>query len=83
MVGLVCSQETSKPNIILIYTDDLAETKNLVKEHSEKAEELLHKFKSVIAEGRSTEGPTQSNDTGHWEQLESWFTEIEYNKLAQ
>ena len=44
-------------------TDDEGEKKNLQAEHPEIVKHLTDKLKQIVADGRSTPGPKQSNDT--------------------
>ncbi|MDC0177904.1 arylsulfatase [Polaribacter sp.] len=52
--------------------DDIAETKNLIAEHSEKATELKAALKKIILDGRSTQGAKQTNEgMDNWPQIKA------------
>ncbi|WP_276166018.1 sulfatase family protein [Zobellia alginiliquefaciens] len=52
--------------------EDIGETKNLIVEHQEKAQELKTALKKIILDGRSSIGTTQKNDGMEgWKQIET------------
>jgi arylsulfatase A len=61
---------------------DRSETKNVAASYPEKVESLQKKISVVMAQGRSTPGAVQPNDTGYWDDL-TWMTEAQYNQLSQ
>ena len=63
-------------------SDDLAEATNVAPQHPERVNALTSTLTELIAQGRSTPGVAQKNDTGHWRQLH-WITRQEFNQLAQ
>lgn len=61
--------------------EDPSETNNLAGKHPDVVERLTHSANKIICNGRTTPGPRQSNDTGHWTDLE-WITPAEFRKQA-
>ncbi|MBU2950385.1 arylsulfatase [Tamlana agarivorans] len=52
--------------------DDIGETKNLIKQYPEQAEELKAALKTIILDGRSTPGAIQENEgMDGWKQIET------------
>ena len=52
--------------------EDIGETKNLIANYPDKADELKAALKKIILDGRSTSGATQENDGMEgWKQIES------------
>jgi arylsulfatase A len=47
-------------------SNDLKETKNLVKERPSLVEEMTRELRSIVQNGRSTEGPVAENTGGQW-----------------
>ena len=70
-----------KPAELYDLSTDRSEAKNVAASHPEKIQELTKKMNILIANGRSTPGAAESNDTGHWKDL-TWMTEQQYNELA-
>ena len=60
---------------------DRAEKKNVVSKNQAVVSKLTEKINQIITSGRTTPGQAQSNDTGHWSDLE-WLSEKEYNLLT-
>lgn len=60
---------------------DRAETTNLAAQHPETVQRLTTKINQIIASGRTTDGPSQANDTGYWEDL-TWMTPQEYQAMT-
>ena len=59
----VALKNKSLPSVQLYDLEaDPSETKNLVNENPEQAEELANHLRELIAKGRSTQGPKQSNE---------------------
>ena len=71
-----------KPAELYDLSSDRSETKNLAATNPEMVDSLKKKMNKLIAEGRSTQGPAQSNDTGYWKDL-TWMTEKQYNELTE
>lgn len=63
-------------------SSDPAERKNLAKEKPEKAQRLRHQLNEIVARGRTTPGPIQANDVGHWADL-NWMTPEEYREISE
>ena len=61
--------------------EDPSETTNLATQHPEKVKTLTTKLNTIITKGRTTPGPAQPNDTGHWKELR-WLTPKQYQTLA-
>ena len=51
-----------KPNIVLIYADDLGESRNLAAKNPKQVERMKALLEKLIVQGRSTPGPKQKND---------------------
>ena len=51
---------------------DPRESSNLIAGHSETAQALTKKITNIVQHGRTTPGPSQANDTGHWNDL-TWI----------
>ena len=60
---------------------DRAETKNVAAAHQDKVQEMVKQITQIIAQGRTTPGAAQANDTGYWEDL-AWMTKAEYEEIA-
>ena len=58
---------------------DRVEAHNLAAEHPEKVERLKQRITDIVANGRTTPGAAQSNDTGYWADL-AWMTEADYKR---
>lgn len=54
---------------------DRAEKKNVVTAHPEKVVQLTKKITEIVAQGRTTQGAPQPNDTDYWEDL-YWMTKL-------
>lgn len=61
---------------------DRAETTNVAQAHPEQVEEMTAEINRIIASGRTTDGPAQANDTGHWKEL-YWMSEAEYEQMSK
>ena len=61
---------------------DHSEAQNLAESNPEKVAELKKHMNNIIARGRTTAGPIQSNETKWWKDL-NWMTEKQYNELSQ
>ncbi|QGJ72208.1 Choline-sulfatase [Planctomycetales bacterium 10988] len=59
--------------------EDPAETKNLIDEQPDIANDLQTKITAIVCQGRTTPGEAQPNDTEYWEDL-TWLTKEEYAK---
>ena len=57
---------------------DPGEGNNLAVKYPELVERLKGKLTDIVLNGRTTEGKSQKNDTGHWKDL-TWITEGEYD----
>ena len=62
--------------------EDRSEEQDVVESNPEIVAQLKTKLNQIIAQGRSTSGPAQANDTGWWKDL-NWMTEQEYEELSQ
>ncbi len=60
---------------------DPSESKNVASTQARVVKSLTNKIKDIVARGRTTPGPAQSNDTDHWEDLH-WMTKSEYHRTA-
>ncbi|MEM9368594.1 MAG: arylsulfatase [Planctomycetota bacterium] len=58
---------------------DLAEEHDVASEHPEHVERLMKSATRIVTQGRSTEGRTLPNDTGHWSDL-AWIGVDEYRQ---
>jgi len=56
---------------------DRSEDQNMASTHPEKMNSLTRQINTIIKQGRTTPGPSQSNDTDYWEDL-IWMTREEY-----
>ena len=61
---------------------DQSEENNVVEENPGIAARLTKQINSIIARGRTTPGPIQPNDTGHWKDL-VWMTPKQFSNLGQ
>ena len=61
---------------------DRAEATNVADANPEKVQALTEKMNALITKGRSTQGESQSNDTGYWKDL-TWMTKQQYSELAK
>jgi arylsulfatase A len=57
---------------------DAAEENNLAKQHPDHVKRLTKRMTEIVVNGRTTVGPSQANDTGHWKDLR-WISEADYN----
>ncbi|WP_315852911.1 sulfatase family protein [Roseimaritima sediminicola] len=55
------------------WSKDRQEQNNLAAAHPEVVQRLTRELTEIVLQGRTTPGPPQSNDTGHWEDL-TWIT---------
>ena len=53
---------SEKPNIVLIYADDLGESRNLAAKNPKQVERMKALLEKLIVQGRSTPWPKQKND---------------------
>ena len=79
---LILPSKTTDRTELYDLAQDKAEKKNLQEQHSQRVTTLTNQLNQIIVSGRSTPGPPQSNDTGHWRDL-TWLTETQYNELRQ
>ena len=56
---------------------DRSESQNMASTLPEKMNSLTRQINTIIKQGRTTPGPSQSNDTDYWEDL-IWMTREEY-----
>ena len=56
---------------------DRSESQNMASTHPVKMNSLTHQINTIIKQGRTTPGPSQSNDTDYWKDL-IWMTREEY-----
>lgn len=56
---------------------DPGETTDVIEDHADRADELTAEATRIVATGRTTEGPAQSNDTAYWDDLR-WMTPQQY-----
>ncbi len=61
---------------------DRLEKKNVAEAHPETVDRLTKRITEIVAQGRTTSGAPQPNDTGYWEDLR-WMTEEEYRSAAK
>lgn len=71
-----------KPAELYDLSTDVAESNDVAMDHPELVEALQTKMNALVATGRSTPGPSQSNDTGHWDDL-TWMTPQQYDAIAK
>ena len=60
---------------------DPSEKRNLIEGHRSIQSDLEAKITKIVAQGRTTAGIIQNNDTGYWEDL-AWMTPAEYDGQA-
>ncbi len=60
---------------------DRAETMNMAGQHPDIVQRLTAQINRIIAEGRTTAGPTQANDTPYWKDL-AWMSKHDYDQLT-
>lgn len=60
-------------------SSDRAETQNVAAQYPEKVTQLEKQITKIVANGRTTDGAVQPNDTGYWRQL-SWMTAETYKE---
>ncbi len=48
---------------------DRSETRDVIRQHPEVEQQLVDRITKIVQEGRSSEGPSQSNDTPWWDDL--------------
>nr|WP_246114658.1 arylsulfatase [Rubripirellula tenax] len=61
---------------------DPAETKNVADQHPAKVQQLQEQITRIVANGRTTPGEVQPNDTGYWKSL-SWMTEADFETTTK
>lgn len=61
---------------------DPGEQNNVFAAHPTIAERLQKKATEIVIQGRTTDGPIQPNDTGHWSDLK-WITPEQYAQVAK
>ncbi len=77
---LILGKKTKAHQLYNLATDR-AETKNLGESNKEMVKSLMAKINQVIAQGRTTPGPAQSNDTGYWDDL-VWLEQADYESMS-
>lgn len=75
------SEKHPKPELYDLGSDK-AEANNLAKSQTDKVEELTDEINRIIAQGRTTPGKAQKNDTGYWKQL-FWMKPEKFESLTQ
>jgi arylsulfatase A len=60
---------------------DRSETTNVADQHPEMVQQLTAKINKIVAQGRTTVGPPQANDTPYWNDLH-WMNKQEYDQLS-
>ena len=56
---------------------DPGETRNIISEHADAANNLQQSITDIVKNGRTTPGPPQRNDTGYWKDL-TWMKPGEF-----
>lgn len=79
---LVLPNEKHPEPELFDLTSDKAEATNLAGKHSGKVKELTDQINRIIADGRTTPGQAQPNDTGYWKEL-AWLKEKQYKTLVE
>lgn len=74
---LILPHRDAKTELYDLATDP-SEKKNLITKHPEIAAKLKASITEIVCNGRSTLGPKQSNDTGHWKDL-TWIEPSDYD----
>jgi arylsulfatase A len=69
-----------EPELYDLSTDP-SESTNVIADHSDLVTAMTEKITNIVCSGRTTPGPSQLNDTGHWKDL-SWITPAQYETLA-
>ena len=60
---------------------DPQEKSNVIADHPKIVQALKKKITDIVCQGRTTDGATQPNDTGWWQDL-VWMDEAEYTLHA-
>lgn len=60
---------------------DPSEKNNISQNHPDVVERLTKKLTNIVCQGRTTDGESQPNDTGHWNDL-TWISSEEFDELA-
>ncbi len=63
-------------------SQDRPETKNVVAAYPEKVAQLKKQIMKIVAQGRTTPGAVQPNDTAYWDDLK-WMSKAQFNQLAR
>ncbi|MFN3192708.1 MAG: sulfatase family protein [Aureliella sp.] len=63
-------------------SNDIQERVDLAQMNPNVTKDLQNKMTEIVVRGRTTEGSTQSNDTGFWIDL-GWLSQEEYSALVQ
>lgn len=58
---------------------DRAEEINIAAEYPQRVQQLTAQINEIIAEGRTTGGSPQANDTGYWKDL-TWISKQQFNR---
>lgn len=77
---LVMEHRKSKAELYNLELDP-SEKRNVIEDHRSIQSDLKAKITKIVAQGRTTAGITQNNDTGYWEDL-AWMTPAEYDGEA-
>ncbi|KAA5542720.1 sulfatase-like hydrolase/transferase [Roseiconus nitratireducens] len=73
---LVLPQGKAKAELYDLEQDP-GEQNDVSQDHPEIVKRLTGQITRIVARGRTTPGPSQSNDTGYWQDL-AWMSEAEY-----
>lgn len=71
-----------QPTELFNLAVDTSEQNSVATENSEVVKRLTAELTQIVISGRSTSGPTQSNDTGHWSDL-TWIAPADYPATKQ
>jgi arylsulfatase A len=73
---LILPAKRAKAELYNLATDP-GEENNVITKHPERVRDLQKQITQIIVNGRTTKGPAQANDTGHWRDL-TWITPEQY-----
>lgn len=78
---LILSHKKAKAELYDLDSDP-KEQNNVIEAHPEIVSKLTKKITQIVTSGRTTDGASQSNDTGYWDDL-TWITRQEYDSVQQ
>ena len=61
---------------------DSSEEVNVIQQNPDMANRLQAELTQIVCKGRTTEGTSQSNDTGYWDDL-TWITAEDYDQIQE